>query len=102
MVDVPVRHEFFMQEALQEARLALQSAEVPVGAVVVINGELMKFYQGEVFRKEDADLRDAFNAELATFRGSPEQATLFAPFGITSAENPPQPPKTAAELCAGK
>ena len=26
-----------MQEALQEARLALQSAEVPVGAVVVVD-----------------------------------------------------------------
>jgi polar amino acid transport system substrate-binding protein len=69
---------------------------------VIIKGELMKFYQGEVFRKEDADLRDAFNAQLATFRGSPEQAALFAPFGITSAENPPTPPKTADELCAGK
>jgi tRNA(adenine34) deaminase len=37
MVDVPVMHAFFMQEALQEARLALQSAEVPVGAVVVVD-----------------------------------------------------------------
>ncbi len=69
---------------------------------VIIEGALMKFYQGEVFRKEDTDLRDAFNMQLATFRGSPEQAALFAPFGITSAENPPTPPKTAEELCAGK
>ena len=38
MADVPVVHEFFMREALQEARLALQSAEVPVGAVVVVDG----------------------------------------------------------------
>ena len=30
-------HELFMREALQEARLALQSAEVPVGAVVVMD-----------------------------------------------------------------
>jgi tRNA(adenine34) deaminase len=41
MVDVPVRHEFFMQEALQEAHLALQSAEVPVGAVVVVNNSIV-------------------------------------------------------------
>jgi len=54
------------------------------------------------FRKEDADLRDAFNKVLATFRGSSEQAALFEPFGITSAENPPSPPKTVEELCAGK
>ena len=37
MADVPVVHEFFMQAALQEARLALQSAEVPVGAVIVVD-----------------------------------------------------------------
>ena len=37
MADVSVVHEFFMQAALQEARLALQSAEVPVGAVVVMD-----------------------------------------------------------------
>lgn len=30
-------HERFMQEALQEARLALQQSEVPVGAVVVVD-----------------------------------------------------------------
>ncbi len=69
---------------------------------LVIEGKLMKFYQGEVFRKEDTDLRDAFNKMLASYRGSPEQAALFEPFGITSAENPPSPPKTVEELCAGK
>jgi tRNA(adenine34) deaminase len=37
MSDVPVAHERFMQEALHEARLALHSAEVPVGAVVVVD-----------------------------------------------------------------
>ena len=37
MVDVSAIHPRFMQEALQEARLALQSAEVPVGAVVVVD-----------------------------------------------------------------
>ena len=37
MSDAPGVHERFMREALQEARLALQSAEVPVGAVVVVD-----------------------------------------------------------------
>ncbi len=71
-------------------------------ADLYVDGELMKFYQGEVFRQEDTDLRDAFDKALATFRGSPEQAALLAPFGITGAENPPSPPKTVEELCAGK
>ena len=37
MSDVPVVHKCFMLKALREARLALQSAEVPVGAVVVVD-----------------------------------------------------------------
>jgi tRNA(adenine34) deaminase len=41
MVDASAVHEFFMQEALQEAHLALQSAEVPVGAVVVVNNVIV-------------------------------------------------------------
>ena len=41
MVDIPVMHELFMHEALQEARLALQSAEVPVGAVVVVDNVIV-------------------------------------------------------------
>ncbi|HEY5866618.1 MAG TPA: tRNA adenosine(34) deaminase TadA [Candidatus Tectomicrobia bacterium] len=41
MVDEPVIHQRFMQEALQEARLALQSAEVPVGAVVVVDNSIV-------------------------------------------------------------
>ena len=41
MVDEPVIHQRFMQEALQEARLALQSAEVPVGAVVVVDHSIV-------------------------------------------------------------
>ncbi|MDI9421654.1 MAG: tRNA adenosine(34) deaminase TadA [Bacillota bacterium] len=34
-------HRTFMQEALAEARLALASGEVPVGAVVVLDGEII-------------------------------------------------------------
>ena len=37
MSDVPVAHKCFMLKALREARRALQSAEVPVGAVVVVD-----------------------------------------------------------------
>lgn len=35
--DVLAAHERFMHEALQEARVALRCAEVPVGAVVVVD-----------------------------------------------------------------
>ena len=35
------RDEIFMEEALREARLAAEEGEVPVGAVVVRNGEIV-------------------------------------------------------------
>jgi tRNA(adenine34) deaminase len=41
MLDVSGVYERFMQEALQEARLALCTADVPVGAVVVIGDEVV-------------------------------------------------------------
>jgi len=36
-----MNHEFFMREALNEARKAALAGEVPVGAVVVFNGEVI-------------------------------------------------------------
>jgi len=34
-------HEFFMREALKEAEAALEADEVPIGAVVVCDGEII-------------------------------------------------------------
>ena len=34
-------HDAFMQDALQEARAAMSSGDVPVGAVVVVNGVIL-------------------------------------------------------------
>lgn len=36
-----MNHEVFMKEALKEARIALDKGEVPVGAVVVLKGEII-------------------------------------------------------------
>ena len=51
------------------------------------------------FRKEDADLYEAFNTELKKFIGSPEHIALVTPFGFGEGF---MPAKTTAELCAGK
>lgn len=48
------------------------------------------------FRKEDADLRDAFDRQLATFVGSPEHLALMARFGL-GPDNLPD--RRTAELC---
>ena len=67
-----------------------------------LDGKLQKFYMGGGFRKEDQTLLDAYNGALADFVGSPEHMAIVEPFGLSSAEVPPSPPKTAAQLCAGE
>ncbi|MDH3322373.1 MAG: nucleoside deaminase [Flavobacteriaceae bacterium] len=37
----PFNHEYFMRKALQEAELAYEKGEVPIGAVVVINDKII-------------------------------------------------------------
>lgn len=60
-----------------------------------------KKYKGEGsfgFRQIDTSLRDAVNAELAKFLGTPEHLKMVSEFGF-DASNLPE--KTAAEHCAG-
>ncbi|TCS60543.1 ectoine/hydroxyectoine ABC transporter substrate-binding protein EhuB [Varunaivibrio sulfuroxidans] len=61
-----------------------------------------KVYKGEgsfAFRKEDTALRDAVNAQLATFIGTPEHLAMVKKFGFDKTNLPEH---TAAQLCAGK
>jgi len=67
-------HEFFMNEALVEARKALQKGEVPIGAVVVLDDEIIG--RGHNLRETKHDptahaeiiaLREA-GAKLGTWR----------------------------------
>ncbi|MDA3962341.1 MAG: ectoine/hydroxyectoine ABC transporter substrate-binding protein EhuB [Planctomycetota bacterium] len=62
----------------------------------VINGKTVYGYGAFAFHLDNTELRDAFNAELATFIGSDEHLELVAPFGFTAAELPGQ--VSAAEL----
>jgi len=56
-------------------------------------------YQALGFRKEDADLVDAINAQLATLLSSGKLLTLLSPFGF-SANELPEAGVTAAKVCA--
>jgi len=61
-----------------------------------------KIYTGEGsfgFRPEDTSLRDAVNAELAKFIGTPEHLAMTAEFGFDKSN---LPEKTAAQHCAGE
>lgn len=63
------------------------------------NGKLYKGEGSFGFRQEDTSLRDAVNAELAKFLGTPEHLAMVKPFGFDAAN---LPEKTAAQHCAGE
>lgn len=65
----------------------------------VIDGESVRGYGAFGFHPADDTLREAFNAELAEFLGTPEHLDLVRPFGFTE-DNLPQD-VTAAQLCGG-
>lgn len=52
----------------------------------VIEGVAVRGYGAFAMRIGDETLRDAFDAQLATFLGSEEHATLVAPFGFGESE----------------
>jgi polar amino acid transport system substrate-binding protein len=68
----------------------------PFGEVA---GKSVKGHGGFGFRKEDTDLQEAFNKELAAFLGSPEHIALVEPLGFGKDY---LPNKTTQELCEGK
>ena len=45
--------EFFMQKALEQAELAFQEGEVPVGAVVVTGGEIIGWGHNQSISRQD-------------------------------------------------
>ncbi|WP_204703540.1 tRNA adenosine(34) deaminase TadA [Granulicatella adiacens] len=56
--------EFFMREALKEAQKAYDQAEVPIGAVVVLNGEIIG--RGHNLREKEQDA--TLHAEIKVIR----------------------------------
>ena len=62
-------HEFFMREALLEAREALSKGEIPVGAVVVLHGEIIG--RGHNLRETTND--STAHAEIIALREAGEK-----------------------------
>lgn len=56
--------EFYMREALKEAQKAYDQAEVPIGAVVVLNGEIIG--RGHNLREKEQDA--TLHAEIKAIR----------------------------------
>lgn len=65
----------------------------------VIDGKSVRGYGAFGLRKDDTELLNAINAELAEFIGTEEHLALVEPFGFGENELPGD--VTAAELCGG-
>jgi polar amino acid transport system substrate-binding protein len=75
--------------------------EVTESFVAEINGVPQVGAGGTVFRKEDTELRDAYNAELAKITSDVDKyLSIVGDFGFTEAELP-DPNLTTEMLCAG-
>lgn len=49
----PYSETYFMRQALEEARLAFEEGEIPIGAVVVCRGQIIARAHNEVERLKD-------------------------------------------------
>lgn len=76
------------------------SVEVSEAFIPVVDGKEQIGAGAAVFRKDDTELRDAFNAELKKLLASDKWLELVEPYGFTEAEKP-DPSLTAEKLCQG-
>jgi polar amino acid transport system substrate-binding protein len=96
------RADAFALTSISLRALAKEDSSVEVGEafIPVIDGEEQLGAGAAVFRKEDTELRDAFNAELKKLLASDKWLELVEPYGFTEAEKP-DPSLTAEKLCQG-
>lgn len=88
---MPVRDDFFMQAALEEARLAGAEGDVPVGAVIVLEGEIIA--RGHNRRQASAD--PTAHAEVEALRMASRQLGNWRVEGTMYVTQEPCP------MCAG-
>jgi tRNA(adenine34) deaminase len=63
-------HEDFMRAALEQARLAIDAGEVPIGAVVVIDGQIV----ARAFNQPICAVDPTAHAEVLALRAAAQQA----------------------------
>ncbi len=80
-------------------RLDDDSLEMTAGFTPVIDGQPQRGCGGYGFRREDQELRDAFNEVLAEMKGNDEIVSITEPFGFGETEIGAAKDVTAQDLC---
>lgn len=71
--------DFWMRRALQEAEQALQSGDVPIGAVAVLDGQVI----GAGFNRREADQDPTAHAEMIAIRQAAQHIGHWRLEGVT-------------------
>jgi len=75
----PINHQFYMQKALEQANLAQEIGEVPVGAVVVLNNEIIGLGYNRCITDNDPSL----HAELVAIRDAAQRINNYRLVGAS-------------------
>jgi polar amino acid transport system substrate-binding protein len=99
------RADVFALTAISLRTMAEQNADKPIEVtepfVAVVNGEEQIGAGATVFRKDDDELREAYNEEAAKIINDPEEfERVLGPYGFTEAERP-KGDITTEQLCEG-
>jgi tRNA(adenine34) deaminase len=80
MMERPMdQHDTFMRKALEEARKGLDAGEVPVGAVLVLDGEIVGRGYNQPIGRHDPTA----HAEVVALRAAAEAASNYRLVGTT-------------------
>lgn len=72
-------HEWWMRLALTQANIAMQLGEVPVGAVAVLNGEVI----GVGYNRKESDQDPTAHAEMIALREAAARLDNWRLIGVT-------------------
>jgi tRNA(adenine34) deaminase len=72
-------HEYYMREALEQAQLAIDAGEVPIGAVVVLDGHIVARAFNQPIRAVDPTA----HAEVLALRAAAQHAGNYRLTGAT-------------------
>lgn len=99
------RADAYAATGLTAAQLAQQSPKVEVAAKFVdpvVNGQPVRSWGGFTFAKNNTELRDAINTELAKFKQTQAWQDILSRYGFSDTDQKESNAQQTADLCGAK